>query len=81
MQYLLQPHSKAERLVLSFPETAANYSEAIEQLRERFGRDDWLVQMYVRDLLGLVMKNAIKGRSKSDLTYLYGELEGKLRAF
>ncbi|GFX52789.1 DUF1758 domain-containing protein [Trichonephila clavipes] len=33
MQYLLQsvePHSKAERLVLSFPATAANYSKAIE---------------------------------------------------
>ncbi|GFU63546.1 DUF5641 domain-containing protein [Trichonephila clavipes] len=83
MQYLLQsvePHSKAERLVLSFPATAANYSKAIEQLKERFGRDDLLVQIYVRDLLGLVMKNAAKGRSKTDLTYLYDELEGKLRA-
>ncbi|GFS70224.1 integrase catalytic domain-containing protein [Trichonephila clavipes] len=83
MQYLLQsvePHSKAERLVLSFPATAANYSKAIEQLKERFGRDDLLAQIYVRDLLGLVMKNAVKGRSKTDLTYLYGELEEKLRA-
>ncbi|GFU50195.1 DUF5641 domain-containing protein [Trichonephila clavipes] len=26
------------------------------------------------------MKNAVKGRSKTDLTYLYDELEGKLRA-
>ncbi|GFX86556.1 DUF1758 domain-containing protein [Trichonephila clavipes] len=84
MQYLLQsaePHSNAERPVLSFPATAANYSKAIEQLKERFGRDDLLVQIYVRDLLGLVMKNAVKGRSKKDLTYLYDELEGKLRAF
>ncbi|GFY09492.1 DUF1758 domain-containing protein [Trichonephila clavipes] len=83
MQYLLQfvePHSKAERLVLSFPATAANYSKAIEQLREWLGRDDLLVQIYVRDLLWLVMKNAVKGRSKTDLTYLYEELEGKLRA-
>ncbi|GFS55684.1 DUF1758 domain-containing protein [Trichonephila clavipes] len=83
MQFLLQsvePPSKAERLVLSFPATAANYSKAIEQLKERFGRDDLLVQIDVRDLLGLVMKNAVKGRSKTDLTYLYDELEGKLRA-
>ncbi|GFX27501.1 DUF1758 domain-containing protein [Trichonephila clavipes] len=83
MQYLLQsvePHSKAESLVLSFPTTAANYLKAIEQLKERFRRDDLLVQIYVRDLLGLVMKNAVKGRSKTDLTYLYDELEGKLRA-
>ncbi|GFT06890.1 DUF1758 domain-containing protein [Trichonephila clavipes] len=84
MQYLLQsvePHSKAERLVLSFPATAANYSKATEQLKERFGRDDLLAQIYVRVLLGLVIKNAVKGRSKTDLTYLYDELEGKLRAF
>ncbi|GFX73251.1 uncharacterized protein TNCV_3537741 [Trichonephila clavipes] len=84
MQYLLQsvePHSKAERLVLSFPATAANYSKAVEQLKERLGRDNLLVQIYVRDLLGLVMKNAVKGRSKTDLTYRYDELEGKLRAF
>ncbi|GFW85164.1 DUF1758 domain-containing protein [Trichonephila clavipes] len=83
MQYLLQsvePHSKAERLVLSFPATAANNSKAIEQLKERFGRDDFLVQIYVRDLLGLVMKHAVKGRYKTDLTYLYDKLEGKLRA-
>ncbi|GFV68694.1 uncharacterized protein TNCV_821571 [Trichonephila clavipes] len=83
MQYLLQsvePHSKAERLILSFPATAANYSKAIEQLKERFGRDDLLVQMYVRDLLGLVMKNAVKERSKTDLTYLYDESEEKLSA-
>ncbi|GFW01386.1 DUF1758 domain-containing protein [Trichonephila clavipes] len=83
MQYLLQsvePHSKAERLVLSFPATSANYSKAIEQLKEWYGRDDLLVQIYVRDLLGLVIKNAVKGRFKTDLTYLYDELERKLRA-
>ncbi|XP_035233990.1 uncharacterized protein LOC118205814 [Stegodyphus dumicola] len=83
MQYLLQamePKSKAERLVLSFPATAANYPKTIEQLRERFGREDLLVQIYVRDLLSLVMKNAVTGRAKTDLPSLYDELEGKLRA-
>ncbi|GFY21453.1 uncharacterized protein TNCV_1166011 [Trichonephila clavipes] len=47
MQYLLQsvePKSKAERLVLSFPATAENYPKAIDQLKERFGREDLLVQ-------------------------------------
>ncbi|GFS77843.1 uncharacterized protein TNCV_3031701 [Trichonephila clavipes] len=37
MQYLLQsmePKSKAERLVLSFPATAENYPKAIDQLKE-----------------------------------------------
>ncbi|GFW61209.1 DUF1758 domain-containing protein [Trichonephila clavipes] len=80
-QYLLQsvePKSKAERLVLSFPATAENYPKAIDQLKERFGREDLLVQIYVRELLNLVMKNAVSGSTKSDLSTLYDELEGKL---
>ncbi|GFW83596.1 integrase catalytic domain-containing protein [Trichonephila clavipes] len=83
MQYLLQsvePKSKAERLVLSFPATAENYPKAIDQLKERFGREDLLVQIYVRKLLNLVMKNAVSGRTKTDLSALYDELEGKLRS-
>ncbi|GFW74110.1 integrase catalytic domain-containing protein [Trichonephila clavipes] len=83
MQYLLQsvePKSKAERLVLSFPATAKNYPKAIDQLKERFGREDLLLQIYVRELLNLVMKNAVSGRAKTDLSVLYDELEGKLRS-
>ncbi|GFT61736.1 uncharacterized protein TNCV_2563681 [Trichonephila clavipes] len=83
MQYLLQsvePKSKAERLVLSFPATAENYPKAIDHLKERFGREDLLVQIYVRELLNLVMKNAVSGRTKTDLSALYDELEGKLRS-
>ncbi|GFU30829.1 integrase catalytic domain-containing protein [Trichonephila clavipes] len=83
MHYLLQsmePKSKAERLVLSFPATAENYPKAIDQLKERFGREDLLVQIYVRELLNLVMKNAVSGRTKTDLSALYDELEGKLRS-
>ncbi|GFW58310.1 DUF1758 domain-containing protein [Trichonephila clavipes] len=56
MQYLLQsvePKSKAERLVLSFPATAENYPKAIDQLKEKFGREDLLVQIYVRKLRSL----------------------------
>ncbi|GFX07229.1 DUF1758 domain-containing protein [Trichonephila clavipes] len=83
MKYLLQsvePKSKAERLVLSFPATAENYPKAIDQLKERFGREDLLVQIYVRELLNLLMKNAVSGRTKTDLSALYDELEGKLRS-
>ncbi|GFS50144.1 DUF1758 domain-containing protein [Trichonephila clavipes] len=38
----MEPKSKAERLVLSFPATAENYPKAIDQLKERFGREDFL---------------------------------------
>ncbi|GBO26555.1 hypothetical protein AVEN_148045-1 [Araneus ventricosus] len=88
MQYLLQavvPKTKAARVVESFPVSnclwiAENYPKAIAQLKERFGRDDLLVQIYVRDLLSMVMKNAASGRTKTDLPALYDELEAKIRA-
>ncbi|GFU27783.1 uncharacterized protein TNCV_2575001 [Trichonephila clavipes] len=70
----MEPGSKAERLGLNFPATA-NYPKAIDQLKERFEREDLLVQIYVRDLLTLVMKNAAIGRVKADLPLLYDELE------
>ncbi|GFW08238.1 DUF5641 domain-containing protein [Trichonephila clavipes] len=74
----MEPKSKAERLILSFPATAANNPKAVDQLKERSGRED--VQIYVRDLLTMVMKNAVSGRAKTDLSRLYDELEEKLRA-
>ncbi|GFS52483.1 uncharacterized protein TNCV_4851521 [Trichonephila clavipes] len=77
MQYLVasvEPKSKAERLILSFPATAANYPKTVDQLKERFGREDLLVQIYVLDLLTMVMKNAVSGRAKTDLSRLYDEL-------
>ncbi|GFW81117.1 putative RNA-directed DNA polymerase from transposon X-element [Trichonephila clavipes] len=73
------PDSKAARLVSSFPPTKNNYLKAITQLKERFGRDELLVQIYVRDLLSIVMKNAA-GRIKGDLSELYDLLESKLMA-
>ncbi|GFU50670.1 DUF1758 domain-containing protein [Trichonephila clavipes] len=82
-QYLLQAvvsNSNAARVVESFPATAENYPKAIAQLQERFGREDLLVQIYVRDLLSMVMRNAATGRSKTDLPALYDELEPKIRA-
>ncbi|GFX78750.1 DUF1758 domain-containing protein [Trichonephila clavipes] len=63
MQYLVasvEPKSKAERLILSFSATATNYPKAVDQLKERFGREDLLVQIYVRDLLTMVMKNVCR---------------------
>ncbi|GFY72608.1 uncharacterized protein TNIN_338581, partial [Trichonephila inaurata madagascariensis] len=66
-QYLLQavvPKSKAALEVESIPATADNYPKAIAQLKDRFGQD-LSVQIYVRDLLSMVMKNAASGRAGS----------------
>ncbi|GFT43813.1 uncharacterized protein TNCV_2547701 [Trichonephila clavipes] len=71
---------QSREISTKFPATAANYPKAIDQLKERFGREDLLVQIYVRDLLTLVMKNAATGKAKADLPLLYDELESKLRS-
>ncbi|GFS51149.1 uncharacterized protein NPIL_467201 [Nephila pilipes] len=74
------PKSKSARVFDSFLATADNYPKAVAQLQERFGQEDLLVQIHVRDLLSMVMKNADTGRSKTDLPALYDELEAKIRA-
>ena len=51
-QYLIQAterDSLARELVESFPATADNYPKVIRSLQTRFGRDDLLVEVYVRD--------------------------------
>ncbi|GFS48334.1 integrase catalytic domain-containing protein [Trichonephila inaurata madagascariensis] len=80
-QYLYQsmePDSKAARLISNFPITAENYPKAVEQLKLRFGRENLLVQIYVRDLLSLVLKNATTAKYAPDLATLYDMLETKL---
>ncbi|GFY42016.1 integrase catalytic domain-containing protein [Trichonephila inaurata madagascariensis] len=76
----MEPDSKAARLISSFTITAENYPKAVEQLKLRFGREDLLVQIYVSDLLSLVLKNATTAKNSPDLATLYVMLETKLRA-
>ena len=81
-QYLVQSMengTEPEELVTSYPLTASNYAKAIEALRERYGRDNLLLQVYIRELLKLVISNANhKDKLPLDRTYL--KLESHLRA-
>ncbi|GBN60030.1 hypothetical protein AVEN_29678-1 [Araneus ventricosus] len=80
-QYLYQcivPESRAAGLISSFPILTENYSKAIQQLKTRFGREDLLIQINVRDLLSLVMKNVVAAKNSPDLATLYDMLETKL---
>ncbi|GFY20213.1 putative RNA-directed DNA polymerase from transposon X-element [Trichonephila clavipes] len=80
MHYLIQcsvPGSKMFKLLSSFPPTKENYRKAVQQVKERFGREDLLVQIYIRDLLGLVMQNA-SGKITLELSELYDVLKSKL---
>ncbi|GFV65412.1 uncharacterized protein TNCV_2638421 [Trichonephila clavipes] len=59
-QYLIQattPNSRARDIVESFPMTPENYRKAFDYLKMRFGQEDVLIQVYVRELLKLVLQN------------------------
>ena len=79
-EYLLQatvPNSKARQLIESYPSCAENYSKALNNLKSRFGREDLLVEVYVRQLLQVLLTNLT---SKMKLSKLYDKLEAQLRA-
>lgn len=69
--------SVADELIRSFPPGGDSYEKAINQLKSRFGKDELLIQVYVRDLLALVLQ---KEKNKNSLRVLYDLLETKLRA-
>ncbi|GFT33239.1 uncharacterized protein TNCV_4767251 [Trichonephila clavipes] len=79
-QYLVQATvngSRAREVVESFPATAANYAKAVESLKARFGTDDLLVEVYVRELLKLIV--SVQKQEKISMTSLYDKLESYLR--
>ncbi|XP_044740042.1 uncharacterized protein LOC123301370 [Chrysoperla carnea] len=82
-QYLTQamiPNSRAADLVNSYPPTNDNYDKVIDSLKSRFGKDELLVEVYVRELLTLVINNAIKSNEETSLSKIYDKLEAQLRA-
>ncbi|GBN66453.1 hypothetical protein AVEN_114146-1, partial [Araneus ventricosus] len=77
-QYLIQstvPGSPPREIVESFPATAENYKKAVEYLKERFGKESVLVQVYIRDLLQLVI-----AKNKCELSTLYDKLQTRIRS-
>ncbi|GFV73924.1 integrase catalytic domain-containing protein [Trichonephila clavipes] len=80
-QYLVQATvngSRAREVVERFPTTTANYAKAVESLKARFGRDDLLVEVYVRELLKLI--SSVQKQEKISMTSMYDKLESYLRA-
>ncbi|GBN83113.1 hypothetical protein AVEN_91017-1 [Araneus ventricosus] len=74
--YLLQSMEKgssAEELIKSFSPSGESYSKRLQQLQSRFGKEDHLIEVYVRGLLALVLlKNS---QQKFSLRKLYDNLE------
>ncbi|KYN03589.1 hypothetical protein ALC62_05562, partial [Cyphomyrmex costatus] len=82
-QYLIQamaPKSRAYDLVQSFPPTGENYDKVILSLKNRFGREELQVEVYVREMLKLVLHKAMKPNEKTQLSTLYDRIESHLRA-
>ncbi|KAF8778923.1 hypothetical protein HNY73_015597 [Argiope bruennichi] len=77
----MEKGSVAEELIttrrISFPPGGNSYEKAIEQLKLRYGREELLIQVYVRDLLSLVLQK--QNMPKKSLRNLYDLLETKLR--
>ncbi|GBM41221.1 hypothetical protein AVEN_180524-1 [Araneus ventricosus] len=83
-QYLLQSTvegSRAREVIESFPPTGDNYPKVIDCLKTRFGRNDLQVEVYVRELLKLVLKKANSNFCSNNLCALYDNLEQQIRAF
>ncbi|GBN32106.1 hypothetical protein AVEN_105034-1 [Araneus ventricosus] len=80
-QYLVQAivsGSGARDVVESFPPTGANYEKAVESLKTRFGKQDLLVEVYVRELLKLII--SVQKNEKFSISSLYDKLESYLKA-
>jgi len=80
-QYLFQSTiegSKAREVINSFPPSQDNYNKAVTYLKERFGKDEVLVEVYERDMLRLVLESTAKKTVK--ISCLYDKLETQLRA-
>ena len=71
--------SRAREAIESYPPTAENYPKAIDCLKARFGRKDLLIEVYVRELLKLVLRNATQ-TTPTNLIVLYDSLETQIRA-
>ncbi|GFX07409.1 integrase catalytic domain-containing protein [Trichonephila clavipes] len=80
-QYLIEattPKSRARDIVESFPATPENYRKAFEYLRMRFEEEDVLIQVYIRELLKLVLQyTEVK---KVNLSSLYDKIGAQLHA-
>ncbi|UYV63707.1 hypothetical protein LAZ67_2005377 [Cordylochernes scorpioides] len=68
-------NSESREAVESFPPSADNYPKVIEYIKSRFGEDEMLVEIYVRDLL-----QNVRAEGKMSVVKHYDRLETQLRA-
>jgi len=82
LQYLVQATvvgTRAREIVESFLHSCENYPKAVACLKARFGREDVLVVVYVREVLKTII-SAHQTKEVISLSLLYDKLESHLRA-
>lgn len=74
----LKEGTRAKQVADSFPiyKGNENYDAAICALKERFGREDLLIEVYIRELLGIIINNK---QSQLSVIDMYDKLECHLR--
>lgn len=71
--------SRAKVFIESYPVTFKNYEKAVSALRERFGKPELLIEVYVRELIKLIISNVkAENRDKLPLEKLYDKIEAQL---
>ncbi|UYV72420.1 hypothetical protein LAZ67_9003051 [Cordylochernes scorpioides] len=77
----MQSNTRARELIESYPQTADNYAKAVQALKQRYGQKDLLVEIYVRELLKLMMANVkTPPDERRSVAKLYDKLETQLRS-
>ncbi|XP_071041974.1 uncharacterized protein [Parasteatoda tepidariorum] len=72
-------NSRARELVESLPPSSGNYAKVIDCLKSRFGRDDFLVEYYVRELLKVTFSFNSEDK-QIKLSTIYDHIETHLRS-
>ena len=67
--------SRPRKLVERFPNTKEGYTSAFALLQQRYGKPEVLTELYIRELLNLVLN-----KSNSNILFLYEKIEGYLQA-
>lgn len=80
LKQMMEEGSKAENIVNGFPTTAENYDKAFESLKNRFGRDDLLIEFYTRELLSLALQNATHKGKQINVATIYDKISAHIRA-
>ena len=75
----LKKGSKPYELVKEYPASDENYEKAVEKLKNQYGNSDVLLQVYIRELLSLVISN-VSSKEKLPVGTLFNKVDSHLRA-